>query len=452
MEVRPLDLQAAARTLARDMNGVRHRLRRLRAVTDAVAVHPADPSLDADLAIRQARSLAALHRSAADLTAVAGDLDSAALDALVADEAGRWRPLEGWSLPGRDFNPAPFCRLPADLRSAMDSRLTGVVADVLSVVATGAMWAVAPLVSPGSRSRSGDPGGRFSSRPVPFGGSVAGHLGARPLSPAARLVVAALDATADEDLLAHDEFGLVDLGRNRYTVVLPGVTDLRDPQPGWHPHHRSPRDLDMAAIPSSRSTGVDDNVYARSVAEALTAFDVPVGAELVIVGHSFGADTALDLAADPAFTGRYDVTHVVATGYFSQHQLRSASVDTRVLVVQNRRDVVVHLGTTMPSAGTGIVACGPASAVSRPTAVVRFDGGIDGLGHSIDVYRSVFSGRADLDSGDAAAVHDMLDSIDVTSTPPGTMLAVDISLPEQAGRDRSSGPGTGAAQLGPAQW
>ena len=279
---------------------------------------------------------------------------------------------------------------------------------------------------------SGDPGGRFSSRRVSFPTSeTAGNgNGTGPPSPARRLLIAALDATADQEVLAHDEFGLVDHGDDRYTVVLPGVTDLSRPEPGWSSTHRSPRDFDMAAVPSSRSGDVDDNVYAQSVVGALAAVGVPAGAELLIVGHSYGADTALDLAADPAFAGRYDVTHVVATGYFSQPQLPAVPADTRVLVVQNRHDIVVRLGSVMPSNETGVLACGPTRPVDRLNVlVVRYDGGLGRLGHSVDRYRPVFTGQADLDADDAAAVGDFVESIDRPSGPPGTILAIDISLP-----------------------
>ena len=54
-------------------------------------------------------------------------------------------------------------------------------------------------------------------------------------------------------------------------------------------------------------------------------------------------DTALDLAADPAFNGSagFDVTHVVAAGYHSEPQLAHVGSSTRVLVLQNHRDAAV---------------------------------------------------------------------------------------------------------------
>ena len=129
----------------------------------------------------------------------------------------------------------------------------------------------------------------------------------------------------------------------RYLVVLPGVTDLSSPDIGLSETHASVRDVDQFAYPSSRSASVAGNRYAQMVAEALAIRGVPIGSDLVIVGHSYGADTALDLAADRDFNGAggYHVTHVVAAAYHSQPQLDHVPDSTEVLVLQNHRDVAV---------------------------------------------------------------------------------------------------------------
>ncbi|MFZ9040992.1 MAG: hypothetical protein ACO225_04875 [Ilumatobacteraceae bacterium] len=176
--------------------------------------------------------------------------------------------------------------------------------------------------------------------------------GADPTSRGRALAVRALEDTADPGQVRVDEFQVVRLDDRRWIVVLPGVVDLSRPSLGWDPHHRSVRDLDRAALPSSGSTSTSRNPYARAVHQALVATGVPRGAELLVVGHSFGADTALDLAADPRFnalaaphrtTGEdgYRVTHVIAAAYHSQPQLARVPTSTEVLVVQNRRDRVV---------------------------------------------------------------------------------------------------------------
>lgn len=157
------------------------------------------------------------------------------------------------------------------------------------------------------------------------------------------LVLRALADTATPTQIRNDEFEVVRMGDGRYLVILPGVTDLVPPALGWSHEHRSVRDLDQAAYPSSRSTSLGDNPYAQMVAEGLRSNGVPGGSELVLVGHSYGADTALDLAADLSFNGAagYRVTHVVAAGYHSQPQLSRVPGTTEVLVLQNRVDVPV---------------------------------------------------------------------------------------------------------------
>ena len=159
----------------------------------------------------------------------------------------------------------------------------------------------------------------------------------------ARSVLARLLADLSDPMqIREDEFALVRVADDRFVVVLPGVTDLSRPDLSLSEDHRSVRDLDQYAVASSRSSAVDDNRYASMVWAALDEHDVPEGAELLIVGHSFGADTALDLAADPVFNGgRWTVTHVVAAGYHSRPQLPDVVDGTEVLVLQNHRDAAV---------------------------------------------------------------------------------------------------------------
>jgi hypothetical protein len=164
-----------------------------------------------------------------------------------------------------------------------------------------------------------------------------------PIAAGRALVVRALRDTASARQIREDEFEIVELSDARHLVVLPGVIDLSR-TPWWsETAHRSVRDIDRHALPSSRSSAVADNGYARLVWEALRARGVAPGSELVMIGHSFGADTALDLAADPAFNGDdgFRVTHVVAAAYASTPQLADVPQSTRVLVLQNRRDALV---------------------------------------------------------------------------------------------------------------
>ena len=202
-------------------------------------------------------------------------------------------------------------------------------------------------------SRYGDHGETFDGdvrSPFAIFGSNADQRGRN-------LVIRALADTNDEVQIRQDEFELVRLSNGRYLVVLPGVTDLSSPDLGLNDRHRTVRDVDQYAYPSSQSTSVADNRYAQMVWDGLIASGVPFGSELMIVGHSYGADTALDLAADPMFNGSagFDVTHVVAAGYHSEPQLPHVDAGTEVLVLQNHRDAAVIAEAVGHGHVTGIV-------------------------------------------------------------------------------------------------
>jgi hypothetical protein len=133
--------------------------------------------------------------------------------------------------------------------------------------------------------------------------------------------------------LAIQEITCAD-GVRRYVVELPGIRDIASRQ--------QPQDL-LGAVTAMAG---GPTTYARCVREALDAAEVPVGAQVMLVGHSDGGIVAMELAADPAFNGsRVEVTHVIAAGApISGKQvapLRRAS--TRVLSVENVNDVVTHL-------------------------------------------------------------------------------------------------------------
>jgi hypothetical protein len=193
--------------------------------------------------------------------------------------------------------------------------------------------------------RDGDLGGTYEAESRGDWGGPCPDGEPTPADVGSAAVIEALRLTANANTIAADEFAVVRLDNGGYLVVLPGVTDLSDPDWGLDDEHRSVRDLDQHALPSSTSTSVADNRYAQMVATGLAEFGVPIGSELMIVGHSFGADTALDLAADPIFNGAagYSVTHVVAAGYYSDPQLPHVPDATEVLVLENANDTAVNL-------------------------------------------------------------------------------------------------------------
>lgn len=230
-----------------------------------------------------------------------------------------------------------------------------------------------------------EPGGEFPVRtsgdgqgsPDPF--SVEGN---NSVDVGRNAVVRALEDTANGEQIQADEFQVVAHENGSYTVVLPGVTDLSNPQAGLSEHNRSVRDTDWAATRSAASASIDDNRYAQMVRDYIED-NVPPGSDIAIVGHSFGGDTALDLAADPAFNGEdFNVTHVVAAAYHSEPQLPHVQDGTEVLVLQNSRDIPVvveeaghasSIGEIFPSDREDII-------------VDEFTGGWAGAGHHQDNY------------------------------------------------------------------
>lgn len=257
------------------------------------------------------------------------------------------------------------------------------------------------------------PIGRVSG-PSPFGGDLGGTHSAELRSPYAvgvdgpvergrDLVVRALTDTADEAQIHADEFEVVQLEHDRFIVVLPGVTDLSRPDPFLSDRHRSVRDLDQSAWSSAWSSDVDDNPYARSVRDGIRAAGVPSGSKLLVVGHSFGADAAIDLAADPSFNGgEYRVTHVVAAGYHVDEYLADVPEHTDVLVLENSRDVAViaeaiahGAGTVAGTVGSAIDATGELLGGDLVGAVERFGDSIDALGESAGDLVDVLSRHRD---------------------------------------------------------
>lgn len=288
----------------------------------------------------------------------------------------------------------------------------------LTPAAVAALWTRIDAILV-DRPGTGDPGGTFTTRPTGF--RLAAPNGP-PAEQGRRAIVGALADTADPDRLYHDEFQLVSHENGTYTVVLAGVTDLRNPRAGLDRAHRSVRDTDVVAVRSAASAAVDDNPYARMVIDALDRLDVPRGANLMIVGHSQGADTALDLAADEGFNGdRYHVTHVVAAGYHSEPQLAHVRPDTSVLVLQNNKDLPILFENL------GHVALDPFEEFAPPPDHVimrEFDGGWRGAGHHQDNYTSYLLDRDDEElTAYFAAV------VAAGYGAPGWAVAVDISHP-----------------------
>ena len=218
--------------------------------------------------------------------------------------------------------------------------------------------------------------------------------------------IEALNHTADPNRLAQDEFEIVYLDNGQAILILPGVTDLSSTigaavtgnvdgvvdGVGWDPNSHTARDTFQAATDSLHTASIDDNVYAQLVAEfieeEIRTGNLAQGANIMIVGHSFGADTALDLSSDPTFNGStVNVTHVVAAAYHSEPQLDSVQGDTQVAVIQNVHDFAVI------AEGVGVEDGNPAAGAIVGAVV---EGGEAGTNLGIDGVNGVAEGGAEV--------------------------------------------------------
>ncbi len=277
---------------------------------------------------------------------------------------------------------------------------------------------------------------------------------------------------ADNTQIAADEFEAIIHTNGNVTLVLPGVIDLSRPHLGYDPVSRSSRDLDQVAVGSAFSSELDDNAYgqmvAAFVADGVTNGLIKQGADVLIVGHSFGADTALDLAASSQFNGGLvNVTHVVAAGYHNEPQLRDVTGSTKVAVLQNINDVpVIAEGVVADlrpktwndrswARGSGIRSVGRAAIevgervlglsvglghvpikgdrvqeIGQSVVLAEFEGGADRFGHHPDHY-SRYLNRTSPDP----AVTSFVEGIEQRGYgQPGRVVAVDVSLPDPIGR------------------
>lgn len=283
-----------------------------------------------------------------------------------------------------------------------------------------------------------------------------------PLDRGRNTVASALAVTGDGCTLAADEVGIIAMDDGAHIVILPGVTDLtewgrwvagravrgfepRDRPPlGLNPQHRSVRDLDWAAIASSKDSLTAHDQYALYVKAALRHAGVPAGANVMLVGHSFGADAALDLAHDPTFNigtasdteiaqtavSGYRVTHVLAAGYDTADLVEGIPRSTAVLALENRFDLVVkaeQAGRIMRNRSDGDHADqvdDHAGLGSDGQVRIVFGGGVGSdVGHHPDRYAGFIASTSD------DRVERFLASVGDTFDGTGVRLAVDVSVP-----------------------
>ncbi|MET9885672.1 hypothetical protein ABZZ20_21550 [Streptomyces sp. NPDC006430] len=96
-----------------------------------------------------------------------------------------------------------------------------------------------------------------------------------------------------------------------------------------------------------------DTTYTRAAKKLLQRAGVPAGSELMIVGHSLGGLTAMNLAADVEVASSYRVTHVVTLGSPIDSK-RSADPTTQVISLVNKHDVIPMLDGRGPASPNDI--------------------------------------------------------------------------------------------------
>jgi uncharacterized protein YukE/pimeloyl-ACP methyl ester carboxylesterase len=173
------------------------------------------------------------------------------------------------------------------------------------------------------------------------------------------LIADALEATedyttdADGNKIAEidtDEIQVRKLSDGSYVVVLPGVTDLSNAVTDPSTLVGGNDDDTARKVWNAKDSALRErqNRYAEMVKVALQRAGVPPGSDVTIVGHSYGAYTAVDLANDDAFnsadgtsTGYHvRVKRVVAVAADTDWKLKRTPTETDVVIFNSRDDSV----------------------------------------------------------------------------------------------------------------
>lgn len=131
-------------------------------------------------------------------------------------------------------------------------------------------------------------------------------------------------------------------GQQRYVLLLPGTSfGLLS--------NSTPQDL-VGAFDGLLRT---DTTYTRAVKQLLLRSGLPAGSELMIVGHSLGGLTAMNLAMDVDVASTYRITHVITVGSPIDSK-RPADHTTQVISLVNKHDVIPMLDGRGPASPNDI--------------------------------------------------------------------------------------------------
>lgn len=117
----------------------------------------------------------------------------------------------------------------------------------------------------------------------------------------------------------------------RHVLHAPGMRAGR-------PDGQSPQDL----LGAFSSAVLSSSPYSRALAQAVTDYGPPPGAELALIGHSAGGAAIMNLAQDPDFCTRHTITHAVAIGSPIDFK-HPADPRTWVASVTNQHDIIPTL-------------------------------------------------------------------------------------------------------------
>jgi len=208
--------------------------------------------------------------------------------------------------------------------------------------------------------------------------------------------------------IASDEIEIRTLDGS-YIVMLPGVRDLSEGLKGgavrgvagggginsvvaasaavartWESTNTSDSARDMHYARQSEMQGhngseLGTNGYAFAVKQAMRAANIPDGANVMLVGHSFGAYTAAELASDKSFNDAFgeprlgysvNITHVAAAGATAGFRMNELPGGTEGVLVNNSGDLAYRLERFVPTNN------------ESSASEIVFDGGShDGAGH-----------------------------------------------------------------------
>ncbi len=127
----------------------------------------------------------------------------------------------------------------------------------------------------------------------------------------------------------------LDPNRNTYVVAIPGTSS-------WTPPWSAPDDPDVRNLGANLAlVGHEPSAEVEALPRALAQAGVPVGATLILVGHSQGGLTAYAAAGSRAMRDRFRVSHVLTAG--SPVAGMPAPAGVRVLSLERRGDVVPAL-------------------------------------------------------------------------------------------------------------